>query len=232
MVAQTQAEARATPQAQDGSDARLRALTEHALEIITVQSADGTFTYANEAVVRYLGYSVSELLGRNAAEFLHPDDAETMRERFRGFLGAQDAQSELSRFEYRFQHRDGSWCWLESVAVNALANPAVGGIIAHSRDISRRKANERSLSLNHARYRTVADLSEGAVYEYLLDAHGEYELEWTFGTERVYGCSEEEYRRRGWVSFVESEDLREQSFKRAERYLLGETVQFTTQIRR
>ena len=68
----------------DGSDARLRALTEHALEIITVQNADGTFTYANEAVVRYLGYSVSELLGRNAAEFLHPDDADAMRERFRG----------------------------------------------------------------------------------------------------------------------------------------------------
>ena len=141
--------------------------------------ADGTFTYANEAVVRYLGYSVSELLGRNAAEFLHPDDAEAMRERFRGFLDATDSQPELNRFEYRFRHRDGSWCWLESVAVNALANPAVLGIIAHSRDINRRKANERILSLNHARYRTVADLSEGAVYEYLMNAEGVYELEWT-----------------------------------------------------
>src|SRR6187551_353710 len=232
MVAQTQAEARATPQAQDGSDARLRALTEHALEIITVQSADGTFTYANEAVVRYLGYSVSELLGRNSAEFLHPDDADAMRERFRGLLSASDGQPELNRFEYRFRHRNGTWCWLESVAVNALDNPAVGGIIAHSRDISRRKANERSLSLNYARYRTVADLSEGAVYEYLMDARGEYELEWTFGIERVYGCSEEEYRRRGWMSFVEGDELREQSLRRAERYLRGETVEFTTRIRR
>jgi PAS domain S-box-containing protein len=232
MVAQLQEEAGAKAQRTHESDARLRALTEHALEIITVQNADGTFTYANEAVVRYLGYSVSELIGRNAAEFLHPDDSEAMRERFRGFLSASDAQPELNRFEYRFRHRDGTWCWLESVAVNALANPAVGGIIAHSRDISRRKANERSLSLNYARYRTVADLSEGAVYEYLMDANGVYELEWSFGTERVYGCSEAEYRRRGWVSFLESDDLREQSFKRAERYLRGETVQFTTQIRR
>ena len=231
MVAQLHEENRATSQL-DGSDARLRALTEHALEIITVQNADGTFTYANEAVVRYLGYSVSELLGRNAAEFLHPDDADAMRERFRGFLSASDAQPELNRFEYRFRHRDGTWCWLESVAVNALANPAVGGIIAHSRDINRRKANERSLSLNYARYRTVADLSEGAVYEYLMDARGAYELEWSFGTERVYGCSEEEYRRRGWMSFVEGDELREQCLKRAERYLRGETVEFTTRIRR
>ena len=56
MVPHTPAEARTTSQLTDGSDARLRALTEHALEIITVQSADGTFTYANEAVARYLGY--------------------------------------------------------------------------------------------------------------------------------------------------------------------------------
>ncbi len=232
MVAHHQEEPVPASQLSDGSDARLRALTEHALEIITVQSADGTFNYANEAVVRYLGYSVSEVLGRNAAEFLHPDDIEAMRERFRGFVAAQEGQPELNRFEYRFRHRDGTWCWLESVAVNALANPAVGGIIAHSRDISRRKANERNLSLNNARYRTVADLSEGAVYEYLMNAENVYELQWTFGTERVYGCSEEEYRRRGWQSFLVGSDSLEQSLVRTERYLRGESVTFTLQIRR
>jgi PAS domain S-box-containing protein len=232
MVAHLQQEPVPASQLSDGSDARLRALTEHALEIITVQSADGTFTYANEAVARYLGYSVGEVLGRNAAEFLHPDDSDAMRERFRGFLAAPDAQPELNRFEYRFRHRDGTWCWLESVAVNALANPAVRGIIAHSRDISRRKANERNLSLNNARYRTVADLSEGAVYEYLMNTQNVYELQWTFGTERVYGCSEEEYRRRGWQSFLVGADSLVHSLARTERYLRGESVTFTLQIRR
>ena len=48
------------------SDTRLRALTEHALEIITVQDAKGIFTYANDAVARYLGYGVDELVGANA----------------------------------------------------------------------------------------------------------------------------------------------------------------------
>src|SRR6188768_2836769 len=232
MVAHTPTNARAISPLADGSDARLRALTEHALEIITVQDAAGRFTYLNEAVVRQLGYAPQELLGQNAMDFLHPEDAPQMRERFRNILAAPADEPELNRFEYRFRHRDGTWCWLESVAVNALANPAVGGVIAHSRDISRRKANERSLSLNYARYRTVADLSEGAVYEYLMDARGAYELEWSFGIERVYGCSEEEYRRRGWMSFVEGDELREQSLRRAERYLRGETVEFTTRIRR
>jgi len=232
MIAKTPADARASLGPGDGSDARLRALTEYALEIITVQDSQGAFTYANEAVNRYLGYSVAELLGRNAAEFIHPDDVELMRERFRGFLAASDSQPELNIFEYRFRHRDGSWLWLESVAVNALANPAVLGIIAHSRDINRRKANEHELSLHHARYRTVAELSGGAVHEYTLNEHGLYKLVWAIGSERVYGCSDEEYRRRGWQSFHVSEGWEEASRERMRRYVAGDTVEFTIPIRR
>jgi PAS domain S-box-containing protein len=59
-----------------------------------------------------------------------------------------------------------------------------------------------------------------------------YELQWTFGTERVYGCSEEEYRRRGWQSFLVGADSLVHSLARTERYLRGESVTFTLQIRR
>jgi len=88
MVAKSPANARAISPLADGSDARLRALTEHALEIITVQDAAGRFTYLNEAVVRQLGYAPQELLGQNAMDFLHPEDAPQMRERFRNSLAA------------------------------------------------------------------------------------------------------------------------------------------------
>jgi hypothetical protein len=218
--------------ARANGDARLRALTEHALEIITVQDPSGAFTYVNETVARDLGYRPAELLGRSAVDFLHPDDVPMMRDRFRQVLAGGDARPEPHRFEYRFRHREGHWSWLESEVVNALGNPEVAGIIAHSRDINRRKESERALLLNYARYRTVADLSEGAVYEYLMNADAAYQLEWSFGTERVYGCSEEEYRRRGWQSFVVGESWREQSQARTELYQRGETVQFTAQIRR
>ncbi len=60
MVSQTPSTAGVQPPLADMSDARLRALTEHALEIITVQDAKGVFIYANEAAARYLGYRVDE----------------------------------------------------------------------------------------------------------------------------------------------------------------------------
>jgi PAS domain S-box-containing protein len=211
---------------------RLRALTEYSLEIITIQDGAGAFTYVNEAVRRHLGFTAGEMVGRNAADFVHPDDLEPMRERFRAILKSAADHADLDCFEYRFRHKDGTWCWLESIAVNALANPAVLGVIAHSRDISPRKANERVLALHLARYRTVADLSDGSVHEYLMNAQGTYELEWTLGAERVYGCTDAEYRRRGWQSFVIGDGWQDASQKRAQRYLQGETAEFTAQIRR
>ena len=232
MAAQKPSDIPASTGVQADGDARLRALTEFALEIITVQDASGIFTYVNEAVKQHLGYRVDEMVGRNAAEFLHPDDLDAMRERFRSVLAGEGGNPIENCFEYRFRHRDGSWSWLESIAVNALANPAVTGIIAHSRDINRRKAAERTMSLNHARYRTVADLSAGVVHEYFLGVSGTYELEWTFGAERVYGCSDEEYRRRGWQSFVIGDGWQDLSLARTRRYLAGETVEFSAQIRR
>jgi signal transduction histidine kinase len=45
--------------------------------------------------------------------------------------------------ELRFRHRDSSWRYLESVGNNQLYNPAVGGIIVNSRDISDRKIAEQ-----------------------------------------------------------------------------------------
>ncbi|MGH7846724.1 MAG: ATP-binding protein [Candidatus Binatia bacterium] len=45
--------------------------------------------------------------------------------------------------ELRFRHRDGSWRYLECLGNNQLHNPAVGGIIVNSRDISDRKIAEQ-----------------------------------------------------------------------------------------
>src|SRR5687767_12641513 len=87
------------------SDARLHALTEHALEIITVQDEKGRFTYANEATARYLGYSAQELLGQNAYNFMHPDDQVELNDRFRALLSCNGASTEHNRFEYRFRHK-------------------------------------------------------------------------------------------------------------------------------
>ena len=214
MVAQLQAETRAHSPMLDGSDARLRALTEHALEIITVQSADGDVHVRQRS-----GGALSRLLGPRVVRAQRRGVPASRRCR-------RDART-FSRLAGRAQTRSPSS--IASNTASAIATAAGSGSRAwpstrspippcsassrtRATSIAARPTNA-SCRCNHARYRTVADLSEGAVHEYLMNAQGVYELEWTLGAERVYGCSDEEYRRRGWQSFLVGDGWREQSLR-------------------
>jgi diguanylate cyclase (GGDEF)-like protein len=50
-----------------------------------------------------------------------------------------------TRTEFRVARQDGSWCWVESLATNRLADPWVNGIVCNVRDVSDRKASEEAL---------------------------------------------------------------------------------------
>ncbi len=56
-----------------------------------------------------LGYSVSELEGKKFLDFVHPDDlAQTILA-----VSALPDQKEISNFENRYRHKDGSYRWIE-----------------------------------------------------------------------------------------------------------------------
>ncbi|MDP9362893.1 MAG: PAS domain S-box protein, partial [Chloroflexota bacterium] len=143
------------------SEGRFRALVEHASDLVSVFDRDGVCTYASPAWERVLGYRPEELLGRHAAEVDHPDDAHLTR---RFFADLARRPGAVDRFEVRVLHRDGSIRWLEVVAANRLDDPAVGGIVVTSRDVTERKAAEAALREAEARYRTLVEQVPGVIY--------------------------------------------------------------------
>ncbi|MBI3359570.1 MAG: GAF domain-containing protein, partial [Chloroflexi bacterium] len=79
--------------------------------------------------------------GRNAFEFVHPDDLE----RVKGLMGQmlQDSHARVSGI-FRFQHKNGSWRWIEGTGTNLLGEPSVRAIVLNYRDITdRRQAEEQ-----------------------------------------------------------------------------------------
>ncbi|BEL02237.1 hypothetical protein Q0Z83_004280 [Actinoplanes sichuanensis] len=120
---------------------RLTGLLEHSSEIISIAGPDGGFTYASPAVERILGFTPAEVLGRCSLEILHRDD--------RARLGAELDEvyatpgAEMT-FQGRYRHADGSWRWLEVVAVNLMEEPGIGGVVCNSRDVTEsRELHER-----------------------------------------------------------------------------------------
>ncbi len=121
------------------SEARFRSLVQNALDIITILEANGTICYESPAVERVLGYAQDELLGIDAFALVHPDDVVRVRGLFQEALRKPGVNVPA---EFRFQHKDGSWRWLEVIGTNLLDDPAVGGVVVNSRDVTERKRVE------------------------------------------------------------------------------------------
>jgi PAS domain S-box-containing protein len=115
-------------------------LLDHAQDMVVLLDETGDFTYANAAVERTLGLDPESLVGRDAFEFVHPDDYDEVIEAFRGTIES-DSFTEQS-VEHRFRTADGEWRWLESRMSN-LTDDQLEGYVVSSRDITDRVEAQR-----------------------------------------------------------------------------------------
>ncbi len=124
------------------SEARFDSLIRNALDLISILDADGTIRYESPAVQRTLGYQSDELVGRSAFQLVHPEDSPPVQD---AFAAALNDPAYTPTLEFRFRHRDGSWRWLEATGTNLLADPAVGGFVVNSRDVTGRRESAARL---------------------------------------------------------------------------------------
>ena len=121
-------------QADKGRIAQLYAsLIENSTDIISLIRPDGITVYQSQAVQPELGYDPKELVGRNNFDLIHPDDVGPIREEFTQLFGSDAV---IGPVRYRFLHKDGRWCFLESVAKRYDAPEGQAFAVINTRDIS------------------------------------------------------------------------------------------------
>ncbi len=120
----------------------LRALLKDSTDVILLVDRHGTVLFASDSVVHIEGSSSSDMLGTNAFERVHPDDADRVRAAFASCAGGKMGRAVA---EYRQQHRDGTWRHREAIAVNRLADPGVNAIVVTYRDITERKRAQQEI---------------------------------------------------------------------------------------
>jgi PAS domain S-box-containing protein len=134
------------------SEKRFRALIEHNADAIVLTNSEGIVLYASPSADQVLGTPLDELIGLSSFTGLHPDDVARTTQLL-GDLLQTPGTSAL--FEVRFQHRDGSWHWIEGTGTNLLDEPAVQAVVGNYRDITERKEAEESLSESEERFRLM-----------------------------------------------------------------------------
>jgi PAS domain S-box-containing protein len=124
------------------SESRFRALIENSTDAIALLSREGRLQYVSPATTRILGYSADDLYGIDPASLIHPNDLSINTPVITGLMqtpgGTVTAQ-------FRYRHKDGSWCWLEAFISNLLDDPAVKALVFNYRDITEHKEREHEL---------------------------------------------------------------------------------------
>ena len=139
-----------------------RRLTENALDLITILNGDGTIRFESQSIQQTLGYQPEDYLGKNAFEFVHPEDLPGVA---KAFTEALQKHGNTACLTFRFRHKDGSWRMLEGVGNNLLADPVVKGIVFNSRDITERRRLEEQY-LQSQKVAVVGRLAGGVAHDF------------------------------------------------------------------
>jgi PAS domain S-box-containing protein len=126
------------------SEIGYRSIVEQATEGIWTIDQDGITDYINQRGAEILGYSVDEIIGRHASDFVPPEDREQAKRRIEARKTAEwDHHDEL---QLRLQKKDGSEVWVHFSA-RPILNPsgAYQGALAMFSDINERKRAEVKL---------------------------------------------------------------------------------------
>lgn len=121
------------------SEERFRALVENSVDIIALLTATGIVLYESPAIVRILGYQLVDMVGRNAFEFVHPDEYAICEELFGKLF--QSPKTPITA-EFRHKRKDGTWSWVNATGIDLLMEPSVNAIVVNYHDITERKHAE------------------------------------------------------------------------------------------
>ncbi len=135
------------------AEKRFQSLIEYAPDGIVLVTVDGKFKYISPSARRLFGYGPDEVITSGPLESTHPDDLPAVLTALNNLI--QDP-AQAPTLQYRFQHKDGSWRWIESTFSNLLAEPSVEAIVINFHDITERKQAEerRKSEANLRRSRT------------------------------------------------------------------------------
>lgn len=143
---------------------RFRSLIQNSSDIIRILDRDGTIIYESPSGSRIHGYPPDSLVGRNAFEYIHPEDRARVQA---DFSEVNEKTNPGTPTEYRIRRADGTYLTVESTGLNLVGVPGVDGIITTTHPIQTRKLVEDELretisQLEHAE--RVAGFGHWAVY--------------------------------------------------------------------
>ena len=125
------------------SEARLQSIVQNSSDLITVVEPNGVIRTLTGATETVFGAARQAAVGRQLQEWAHAEDAPLLSALLARVAAAEHLSSHEN--EWRIRRTDGSYGYVETVAVNLLDDERVMGIVLTARDVDERRAFEEQL---------------------------------------------------------------------------------------
>lgn len=124
------------------SEERFKSLVQNSKDLLAILDINGIYTYVSPTSYNLLGFEPEYFIGKSLVECIHQEDQEILTR----CLANVREDHFITVPIFRFMNAEGEWRWIESTATNALDDPAVGGIVINSRDVTERKISDDEIA--------------------------------------------------------------------------------------
>lgn len=122
------------------------------LDMISTHKPGGKIIFASPSAFQLFGYTLEELIGTSAYEYIHPEDIDTIKEAYSNIAEKEDNTTQI----FRMRHKDGEYIWVEtSIRAIKCDDGSTKEMICVTRDISKRKEIEQELKVSSARFKAI-----------------------------------------------------------------------------
>ena len=162
------------------SEQRFKCLVQDGSDLIGILDSEGNYNYVSPTSMAVLGMLPEEFIGKNAFDFVHPEDVERLHANFSNV----GIEKRVALSPFRFKHKNGTWRWIETVATDLLNEPAIKGIVTNSRDVTDKIDAQRTILLSNERYKYVTKATSDAIWDWDIATN---ELYWGEGFQFLFG---------------------------------------------
>ncbi|MEJ8803812.1 PAS domain S-box protein [Pontibacter sp. H249] len=137
-------------------------------DLLSVIDETGVYKYVGDSVTAILGYTASEMVGKNALSYIHPDDLDKAVSVLQKVVSTDKIVSP----PYRFMSKYNGWRWIESTVTNLLHDELIQGFVTNSKDITETISQREEKDLHQAYYISLYEAHPDVVF--MLDIAGNF----------------------------------------------------------
>lgn len=212
----------------DESESRFRMIANHAPMLVWMADEHGNTEFINKTFLDFIGKKSKEEFQEDAwAEFMHPDDFDSVISKYKAAFAKQEPYT--SEFRLKQAHT-GEYGWFFSKGIpRYFANGNFAGYLATAIDINDRKATEKYIlqSVEHIHFLT--DTMPQKVWTAAPDGSVTYmNTPWV----EYSGIIVEEFKEKGWACITHPDDLADCHIKWEKSIKSGELFENEHRFRR